>query len=319
MLKEKTLAMTQDSNAMFLPLTGIYEPSAIQQLPDGRFLIVEDEKDHPFSLVTIDPDGGVSSAPLRPGLFNAFDSFWKLDDLEGIALDRSENIYAITSHSRDGDGDEKKSRNKLVRFRIEGDHVVAPSVVKGLKSALLKAHPVLATAAEIRDVKADGGFNIEAMEISTDHQRLLLGFRSPLLDHRAIIASVENPAAMFDADAPPRISTTLITLDLGGNGIRGMSYLPALDGYLISSGPVGREQTQFQVWFWSGHPDEPAHRVSVPGLQGFEHAEGISPAFIDGHQKIIIVSDDGSRAEKRFARFLLLDPEQLQIAPNAQT
>ena len=34
---------------MFLALTGIYEPSAIQQLPDGRFLVVEDEKQHPFS------------------------------------------------------------------------------------------------------------------------------------------------------------------------------------------------------------------------------------------------------------------------------
>lgn len=225
------------------------------------------------------------------------------------------NIYAITSHSLDDDGAEKKSRDKLVRFRIEGDRVVAPRVVKGLKPALLAAHPVLATAAEIRDVKADGGFNIEALEISTDQQHLLVGFRSPLLDNKAIIVSVENPAAMFDADEPPRISATLITLDLGGNGIRAMSYLPSLGGYLISSGPVARKQVQFQVWFWSGHPGEPAHRVTVPGMQGFEHAEGISPAVIDGRQRIIIVSDDGSRAEGRFARFLLLDPGQLEIAP----
>ena len=41
----------------FRPLTGIYEPSAVQQLPDGRFLVVEDEKEHPLSLVTIDADG----------------------------------------------------------------------------------------------------------------------------------------------------------------------------------------------------------------------------------------------------------------------
>lgn len=300
---------------MFLSLTGIYEPSAIQQLPDGRFLVVEDEKQNPFSLVKIDPDGSVNSTPLRPGLFEADDSFWKLDDLEGIVLDRSGNIYAITSHSRDGDGDEKKSREKLVRFRIDDDRVVAPRVVKGLKPALLAAHPVLAAAAAILDVKADGGFNIEALEISTDQQRLLIGFRSPLLDNLAIIASVENPTAMFEAGEPPRISATLTTLDLGGNGIRGMSYLPSLDGYLISSGPVGRRQAQFQVWFWSGRPGEPARRVTVPGMRGFERAEGISPAVIDGRQRIIIVSDDGSRKEGRFARFLLLDPRQLQTAP----
>ena len=307
--------MTLNNIPMFKTLTGIYEPSAIQQLPDGRFLVVEDEKQQPFSLVTINPDGNISSTPLSPGSLEPGDAFWKLDDLEGIALDQSGYIYTTTSHSRDGDGDEKKSRDKLVRFRIEGDHVVAPMVVKGLKPALAALHPVLASAAQIRDVKTGGGLNIEALEISPNQQRLLIGFRSPLLDHRAIIASVENPSELFEAGKPPRISPSLETLDLGGNGIRGMSYFPSLAGYLIISGPVSREQVHFQLWLWSGLPGEPARRVSVPGLRGFEHAEGISPAVIDGQQRIIIVSDDGSRKEGRFARFLLLDPKQLQITP----
>ncbi|MHB8810976.1 MAG: hypothetical protein ACYC9M_13350 [Desulfobulbaceae bacterium] len=95
---------------VFIFLTGIYEPSAIQQLPDGRFLVVEDEKKHPFSLVTINPDGSVTTTRLSPGLSEAGDDSWKMDDLEGLALDRSGYIYALTSHSRDGDGNEKKSR-----------------------------------------------------------------------------------------------------------------------------------------------------------------------------------------------------------------
>lgn len=307
---------------MFQPLTGIYEPSAIQQLPDGRFLIVEDEKQHPFSLVKIGPDGGVSSTPLEPGLLEAGVAFWKLDDLEGVALDRSGHIYALTSHSRDSDGDEKKSRDKLVRFRIEGDRVVEPKVVKGLKPALTAAHPVLASAAGIQDVKTGGGLNIEALEISPDNspgnssaqQRLLIGFRSPLIDDRAIIACVENPSAIFETAEPHRISPTLEMLYLGGNGIRGMSWIPSLGGYLVISGPVAREQVHFQLWFWSCHSGEPAHRVTTLGMQGFEHAEGASPAMIDGQQRIMIVSDDGSRKEGRFARFLLLDHSQLVIA-----
>lgn len=295
---------------MFLTLTGVYEPSAIQQLPDGRFLVAEDEKQHPFSLVTISPESRASSMPLE-----ADDDFRKLDDLEGLALDRAGNVYAITSHSRNNAGEEKKSRDKLVRFRVEGNRAVAPKVAKGLKPALLAAHPALAAAAQIRDVKSGGGLNIEALEISPDQQRLMIGFRSPLLDQRAVIASVENPAAVFDKGAPPRISPVLETLDLGGNGIRGMSYLPALKGYLIVSGPVAREQVQFQLWFWSGQRGAPARRVSVPGLAGFERTEGVSPALINGRQRIVFVSDDGSREEGRFARFLLLDPGQLQIAP----
>ncbi|MBI5007736.1 MAG: DUF3616 domain-containing protein [Nitrosomonadales bacterium] len=307
--------MTMNDMLMFLTLTGVYEPSAIQQLADGRFLVVEDEKEHPFSLVTIRRDGSAGSTPLTPDMRQADDDFWKLDDLEGIALDRSGNIYALTSHSRNGKGEQKRSRDKLVRFRIEGERVVAPSVVMELKPALAAAHPLLAQAAEIRDVKNDGGLNIEALEISPDQQRLLVGFRSPLLDGRAIVASVENPAAMFDAGATPRIAPELETLDLGGNGIRGMSWVPALGGYLLISGPVAREQVHFQLWFWSGKSGEHPRRVSVPGLQGFEHAEGVTPAVIDGRQRIMIVSDDGSREEGRHARYLLLDPEQLQIAP----
>ena len=224
---------------MFQPLTGLYEPSSIQQLADGRFLVVEDEKSHPFSLVTISAAGEVSSTPLLPPAGD--DAAWKLDDLEALALDRAGYVYALTSHSRDAEGDEKKARDKLVRFRIDGGRMVEPMLVRGLKPALVRAHPALAAAAEMPDVKSSGGFNIEAMEISADGQQLLVGFRSPLLGQRAIIACVENPAAIFERCEPPRIARDLITLDLGGDGIRGLAYLPALDGYLVISGPVASQ------------------------------------------------------------------------------
>jgi hypothetical protein len=295
----------------FQPLNGIFEPSAIQQLTDGRFLVVEDEKQHPLSLFTIGNDGHIESQPVERVVD---DALGKLDDLEGLALDAQGYIYAITSHSRTGDGDEKKSRNKLVRFRIDGDRIVAPAVVTDLKSRLTAEHSILAAAAEAMDVKAAGGLNIEAIDIAPDTQQLLIGFRSPLLDGRAIVARVENPAAMFDAGEPPRVSSVLETFDLGGHGIRGLSWVPALNGYLVVSGPVAREQVQFRLWFWNGQHEAPARPVVVPGLPGFEHAEGVTPALIDGQQRIVIVSDDGSREEGRPARYLLLDPAQLQIA-----
>ena len=304
--------MNPDIPLTFQPLTGSYEPSGIQQLPDGRFLVVEDEKQHALSLLVIHASGSVSRTPLL-----VEDAGWKLDDLEGVALDQLGFIYALTSHSRDDDGDEKKSRDKLVRFRVEGDRVLAPKVVSGLKRALTEKHPVLAVAARIQNVKTGGGLNIEALEISPDQQRLLIGFRSPLQGHRALVASVENPSGIFDADEAPRISASLTALDLGGNGIRGMSFIPSLGGYLIISGPSTREPQHFELWFWSGQADASARRVTVAGIPGFERAEGVSPAVIDGAQRIIIVSDDGSREEGRFARYLLLDPEQLQIAPQA--
>jgi len=305
--------MTPAGLPAFQPLTGLYEPSAIQQ-PDGRFLVVEDEKSHPLSVVTISAAGRVASHTLTPGWLQIFSDFWALDDLEGLALDRSGHFYVITSHSRDADGDDKKSREKLVRFQIDGDKVVKSTVVDGLKRALTAAHPVLAAAARVEDVKQDGGLNIEALEISPDAQRLLIGFRSPLQGTRAIIASIENVSAVFDADAKPRISPRLDLLDLDGNGIRGMAWAPALAGYLVIGGPTSSAEGPFSLWFWSGHHGAPARRVTVPGLHGFGKAEGICPAVIDGLERIVIVSDDGNRKQHKPAHFLLLDPGQLQIA-----
>jgi hypothetical protein len=305
--------MANQNLSAFRPLTGSYEPSAIQQLPDGRFLVVEDEKSHPFSLFTIRGDGSVDSTALKPGLLQVFSAFWKLDDLEGLAVGRTGFVYAITSHSRDDKGDAKESREKLVRFRVEGQRVVNPRVVDGLKRVMTSTHPVLAAAAKIREVKTDGGLNIEALEITPDQQQLLIGFRSPLNGGRALIARIDNPDGIFEGEAP-RMTMPLDELDLGGHGIRGLSYVPSIGAYLVIGGPVSREPAQFDLWLWSGVQGASARRVTIPGLQGLEHAEGVSPAVIDGAERIVIVSDDGNRKAGRHARYLVLDPGQLKVA-----
>jgi hypothetical protein len=325
----------------FRTLPGVYEPSAIQQLPDGRFVVVEDDSTQPLSVITIDAEGRVSSAPLvmdavkrelslfdqiglalgvpakdaQQGEMAELGELGELDDLEGVAVDRAGVIYAITSHSRNKDGEVRAAREKLIRFRIEGERVVDAGVATGVKRALTAAHPVLAAAASIRDVKADGGLNIEGLTMSSDQRALLLGFRGPLLNGRAIIACLHEPETLFEAGAEARIAASLITLDLDGNGIRGMAFIPLLNGYLVIAGPMARAQVQFELWFWSGDAHDRARRVTVAGLPGFEHAEGITAAVIDGQPRIVIVSDDGKREQQRFARFLLLDPAQLQIAP----
>ncbi|MEJ8855590.1 DUF3616 domain-containing protein [Variovorax robiniae] len=296
----------------FLPMTGIYEPSAVQQLPDGRLLVVEDEKHHQFSLVTIAADGSIDSERLTPGLLHVFDDFWNLSDLEGLALDSAGFVYAITSHSRDDDGDEKKSRERLVRFRIDGSRVIDPKVFRGLKGALTAQFPLLAEAAGIRDVKNGGGLNIEGLEIHADEKRLMIGFRSPLHEGRAIIASVLNPNGIFADDEPPRLAAELDELDLDGHGIRALTWLPSLGDYLVISGPVSREPGEFALWRWNGRHEGPARRITIPGLQGLGRGEGVAPAVLDGVERIVIVSDDGNRKEERPAHYLLLDPGQLK-------
>lgn len=298
---------------MFIALNGLHEPSAIQQLPDGRFLVAEDEKDTPFSLLAIHPDGTTTVEPLV--VDTEEDGPGKFDDLEGLATDSAGFVYAITSHSRNSKGEEKKSREKLVRFHVEGNRLVSPSTINDLKRSITARHPVLARAAALIDVKGDGGFNIEALEFSLDQQKLMIGLRSPVEAGQALVAVIMNPFRMFEPEISPDVAPELIRLDLGGHGLRGMSWISSLNGYLLISGPVAKEKTQFRLWFWSGRADAKPRPAEVNGLPGFEHAEGVTPAVIDGKPRIVIVSDDGSRAEGRPARFLMLAPEQIQILP----
>lgn len=127
---------------MFIALNGLYEPSAIQQLPDGRFLVAEDEKDTPFSLLAIHPDGVTTLEALVVDTEEC--GTGKLDDLEGLTIDSAGFVYAITSHSRNSKGEEKKSREKLVRFRIEGNRLVSPRIVSNLTNRALLSHSIAA-------------------------------------------------------------------------------------------------------------------------------------------------------------------------------
>lgn len=70
--------------------------------------MAEEEKDTPFSLLNIHPDGRTTVEPLL--VDTADHGPGKLDELEGLTLTRAGFVYAITSHSRNSKGDEKKSR-----------------------------------------------------------------------------------------------------------------------------------------------------------------------------------------------------------------
>ena len=217
----------------------IYEPSGVQQLPDGRFVVVEDEAFHPMGVFTLEPDGKVSEQPLYRSSLISWSSpnrvLNTLEDLEAMAVDEHGRVYAITSHSRKENGKRDDKREQLARFGLEGEQIVDFQVLRGLRKKISRQHGSLKEATRIRDVKDGGGFNIEGLSFDAAKQKLLIGLRSPLAGENAIIVVLENPRAVFDSDEEPHISDQLIELDLAGGGIRAMSYDPHLGGYLIIS------------------------------------------------------------------------------------
>ena len=293
----------------------IYEPSGVQQLSDGRFIVVEDEAAYALALFTLEPDGQVSERPLyRASMLSSVvprNIVGTLEDLEGVAADGRGNVVAITSHSRKESGKRHVNREQLIRLRVEGDRVVDVRRVHNLRKRITKKHSFLKAAAKEREVKEEGGFNIEGLSFDADKQHLLVGFRSPLAKKDAIIVTVENPSAIFEQDEKPRISGDVIRLDLKGGGIRALSYDPHLGGYLIISRKPGKA---FKLWFWDGVPGSKPHRIRVANIKDLRQAEGVTPVRLNNEpQGILIVSDDGDGLQGKPGHYLFLSYEQIAI------
>lgn len=289
----------------------IFEPSGVAQLPDGRLIVAQDESGQPISIASLDAEGDLHV--VAPASGTRLDGeagspgLGKLNDLEGIALDKHGNVYAVTSHSRteNGAGTSIK-REKLVRFRIEGERMTAATLVTDLKSRMMSRYPDLEAAGALQTK----GLNIEALAFDRDGNQLWLGLRSPLTDDKAIILAVENTAALFDGDAPRFVRWNL---DLGGAGIRGLAYFSRLQGYLILARREDRKKRPFELWFWRGGQNDAARRVEVAGVKKLRRAEGITPIELGDSGAILIVSDEGALDANKPGRYILLHYDQLSI------
>lgn len=93
--------MTPSSaSPVFYPLAGLFEPSALQQLPDGRFSVVEDEKDHSLSLLTLSASADLTCQLLGAAWFHGGNPIWKLDDLEGLTLEGLRPVHDYLAFMR---------------------------------------------------------------------------------------------------------------------------------------------------------------------------------------------------------------------------
>lgn len=299
-------------NAGISQFEGIYEPSGAQQLEDGRLLIVEDEASRALSIVELLPDGSIAeNAALDNRLLSSFRS--KLSDLEGLTMSADGYIYAITSHSRTKKGTRKQAREQLVRFKIRGNDLIDSGVYTGLTDQL-KNSGVFERAVE-NSVNKNVSFqaiNIEALSFDKEGRRLLLGFREPLIDGKAMIVVVENPVGIFERGEQPIFSEDVILVELEGGGIRSLAYDPVKGLYLmVNEAPAADGKNQFQLWTWSGALAEQPMRVELRGMTGLKNVEAIAPVIINGETKLLIVSDDGSSKKNQPAKYMVLEYEQL--------
>jgi len=104
-----------------------------------------------------------------------------------------------------------------------------------------------------------GGLNVEGLTASHNNpQSVIMGLRSPLWHESFGSPKLEPTLSLNKGDAilveiskpfSALPELTVKTIDLAGQGIRGIEYIPALKGYVVISGSV-QKMNLYSLWFY---------------------------------------------------------------------
>jgi len=214
-------------------------------------------------------------------------------DIEACAA-IDDRVYWITSHGRNAKGKDAPNRERFFAtiFTVTNGVVKLSPVGKPYPSLLadLEREPRLSrfnlAAASMRAPKERGALNIEGLA-STPEGHLLIGFRNPIPQGKALLVPLLNPAELIEGK-PARLGDPLL-LDLGGYGIRDIER--GKDGYLIIAGSHNADG-ESRVYTWAGGNARPVQLTGIrfPGL----NPEGLAFTDDDGGSTFYVLSDDGT-------------------------
>lgn len=269
--------------------SGMCEASAAVALGSGTFVVADDDKKD----LRVYREGSPAMLQVLE-ISSTVPDLTEKADLEGAAR-IDQDIYWIGSHSRKKNGDDRPGGRRLFAIRVEprdGKLSVQP-VGKPYKTLLADLQSdsrfdkyELGKAAALKPEET-GGLNIEGLAATPDG-KLLIGFRNPIRDGKALIFPLDNPRQVLDGGKAT--FGTPAELDLGNRGIRSLEYWPAGEAYLIIAGSIDGAGS-FQPYLWSGKPGEAAK-----ALEGLDLAGMVPEAvFFDpkAPNKLFVLSDDG--------------------------
>jgi hypothetical protein len=221
--------------------------------------------------------------PVRPGKKSPE------SDLEA-ATRLGDEAYWLTSHGRNSKG--KLLQARFLFFATTVPHPGRPLAVVGKPYVSLLPDLValeslraidLASASE-RAPKEAGGLNIEGLTAMADGKGMYVGFRNPVPGGKALLVPLLNPRETVRG-AAARLGQPLF-LDLGGQGIRGLSWWRGR--YLIIAGHHA-DGGQSRLYRWDGRASSPAP-VADADLGGLNPEGFFTP---ESRDEILLLSDDG--------------------------
>lgn len=278
-----------------LEFHGTCDASAATALSGDLFVVANDEDNILRFYRTSRPGDPVQKFDLHPVLATTRKA--PEVDLEGAAR-LGQRVFFISSHGRNAEGKSAPNRHRF--FALEFTEGAGEVAVKLVGKPYVNLATDLASdpryqrfqlaEATRRAPKAAGGFNIEALT-DTPEGTLLIGFRSPIPQGRALLVPLLNPNAVVAGDAP-KFGEPLL-LDLGGLGLRGIASTE--QGYYVLAGPDDGKAPS-RLFFSAGRPaaPKPIQDIQFPKI----NPEGICLLGVGGQSGFLILSDDGSRKFK---------------------
>lgn len=268
---------------------GTCDASAACVLDNDRFVVASDE-DNQLRIYSIShPGKPVSTVKLWDflGIKKGAET-----DLEGAAR-RGNRIYWIASHGRNSAGEESPHRRQFFATDVlTNDTGTTLAVVEQpchrlLSDLLSETRFALfgLNAASQLSAKEQGGLNIEGLS-RTAGESLLIGFRSPVPEGKALLIPIENPEDLL-RDKPARFGDA-IRLDLNGLGIRSIDYHEGR--YLIIAGDQQKGASS-RIYIWNGDASSPRWAREID-LSSFNPESTLT---FDSPMRHFVLSDDGGR------------------------
>lgn len=159
-----------------------------------------------------------------------------------------------------------------------------------------------------RAPKEVGGLNVEGMTERAEGG-VFIGFRSPTPQSKALLVVLENPTEVVEGE-PPKFGDPVL-LDLGGYGVRGLSYWHGQ--YLIIAGARESGKASY-LHTWDGRSQHaPRLRVDISDMN--------PEAFFtpEDQPQIMLLSDDGDVIQDTEPRDAIAEEPGVTEAPSKHT
>lgn len=295
---------------------GLCNASAGLRFGEGMFVVADNENAAPTLLHLYKAgQGGPELAVGRiekEAVAQVADGSLEMD-LEGAAR-LGPLVYWIGSHSAgEGSGTAgapRPNRQRLFATRLglesgdkgKGVAVTVEPVGRPYQTLLadLEADPRYAPfgldQAAKRPGKAKDGLNIEGLA-ATPNGQLLIGFRNPLPQGKALVAPLTNPGAVLAGEAA-RFGEPVL-LELGGLGIRSLEMVNG--SLLIVAGPSGPGNPKngpaipSALYRWNGQFESAPELLRLFGTELGKSLFNPEALFVEG-DSLVLLSDDGKLA-----------------------